>query len=77
MIIYDRNKCNMCRDCVAQCKFNALEVLPDSIKITDSCVNCGNCVKTCKTGALELIIKKNTNPITDYKNILVFDPSSP
>ena len=51
-LLFYKNKCILCGECVLACKTSAQSVT-DDIKINRlKCVSCFNCVKNCPTGAL-------------------------
>ncbi|TET75341.1 MAG: 4Fe-4S dicluster domain-containing protein [Dehalococcoidia bacterium] len=60
----DRDKCNLCGDCLDECAFRLLEMktkdsLPTARDVEfrsaeERCIDCGHCVAVCPTGALTL-----------------------
>ncbi len=59
----DLNKCIYCRNCVASCEYDALDLSATgfddqgravgiSLTFNEKCVSCGKCVDNCSTGAL-------------------------
>lgn len=52
LVEWSKAPCRLCGECVEGCRFGALTLLEDGVKIDKSkCLNCGRCVKTCPTGA--------------------------
>lgn len=54
-IVYDADKCVLCRRCVSACKLRAVSL--DAMtrtwtRDTEKCIGCGSCVKKCPAGAL-------------------------
>ncbi len=50
-IFYD--KCTLCKRCIDQCPFGAIEIKEGKLHINESCTLCGLCVKVCPEAALE------------------------
>ncbi len=70
-IFYD--KCTLCKRCIDQCPFGAIEIKEGKLHINESCTLCGLCVKVCPEAALE---KKEEQvfkaDLTRYKDIWFF-----
>ncbi len=47
--------CNLCELCIAECPFDALEVVGDRLVVNDKCTLCGACIECCPTDALSII----------------------
>lgn len=51
--VIDQSKCDGCRKCVDFCKFNALALIKQKVKVFDSvCHSCGGCVILCPQKAV-------------------------
>jgi heterodisulfide reductase subunit A len=51
----DNEKCNLCEDCIAICKYKAMSVKDDEIYIDPmSCSGCGKCLTVCKPNAINI-----------------------
>lgn len=51
----DKDKCNLCEDCTAICKYKAMSIKDDEIYIDPmSCSGCGKCLTVCKPGAINI-----------------------
>ncbi|TFF97944.1 MAG: glycyl-radical enzyme activating protein [Promethearchaeota archaeon] len=51
-LIYEREKCTKCLDCVKVCEFHALDFSKNFPIIQDNCNFCGNCIETCPSNAI-------------------------
>lgn len=70
------DKCTLCKQCIDECPFAAIEIKDGKLYINENCTLCGLCIKVCPEGALE----KEEKPAfkTDlnyYKNIWFFAES--
>lgn len=50
--IYE-DKCTLCKQCIDECPFAAIEIKEGKLYINENCTFCGLCVKVCSEGALE------------------------
>ncbi|MDR2967579.1 MAG: FAD-dependent oxidoreductase [Methanobacteriaceae archaeon] len=51
----DNEKCNLCEDCIAICKYKSMSVKDDKIYIDPmSCSGCGRCLTVCKPNAINI-----------------------
>ncbi|MCL2157644.1 MAG: hydrogenase iron-sulfur subunit [Methanobrevibacter sp.] len=51
----DNEKCNLCEDCIAICKYKSMSVKDDEIYIDPmSCSGCGRCLTVCKPNAINI-----------------------
>lgn len=58
-IIFDRDKCNGCGQCVEVCKDFSLEMVDGKVqysadKSTFGCIGCGHCMMICPSGAINI-----------------------
>ncbi len=70
-IVYD--KCNLCKSCMNECPFEAIEIKEGKLFINENCTLCGLCVNVCPEAALlkeekELV----TTDLGHYKGIWFF-----
>jgi electron transfer flavoprotein alpha subunit len=73
-IIYE--KCTLCKECINECPFEAIEIKDGRLYINENCTLCGLCVKVCPENALYKEEKEDfkTN-IDHYKGIWFFAES--
>jgi len=51
----DNEKCNLCEDCIAICKYKSMSVKDNEIYIDPmSCSGCGRCLTVCKPNAINI-----------------------
>ena len=51
----DNEKCNLCEDCIAICKYKSMSVKDDEIYIDPmSCSGCGKCLTVCRPNAINI-----------------------
>jgi heterodisulfide reductase subunit A len=51
----DFEKCNLCKKCIAICKYKAMSVIDDNIYIDPmSCSGCGKCLTVCNQSAINI-----------------------
>ena len=51
----DHEKCQLCGDCLAKCKFKALSIVDDELFLDPmSCDGCGKCLTVCQHGAINI-----------------------
>lgn len=50
--VFDKDKCNGCRQCERNCKASCINVKDHHIDMT-RCVSCGNCMSLCPQGAMK------------------------
>ena len=51
----DYEKCQLCGDCLAKCKFKALSIIDDELVLDPmSCDGCGKCLTVCQHGAINI-----------------------
>lgn len=60
-ILYDKEKCTLCGECIKKCKRGALKIIDEAV-ITDlsKCMFCGECAFYCINNARELVGKEYT-----------------
>lgn len=64
---WDQNKCTLCGQCKAVCKFNAITQLPNQLLIfPELCHSCFACIDLCPEQALSPV-KREIGTITHYK----------
>ncbi len=73
MIKISHDKCTLCKQCVDECPFAAIEIKDGKLHINENCTLCGLCVKVCPEGVLE----KEEKPafktdLSHYKGIWFF-----
>jgi Na+-translocating ferredoxin:NAD+ oxidoreductase RNF subunit RnfB len=63
LAVVDEDKCKGCQDCIERCKFDAIEMVPNThtkkLKATisaEKCKGCGLCVIKCPQNAIHLEI---------------------
>ena len=59
-ILYDKNKCTLCGNCVRECKNNAIEIINNKLITTDECSFNGDCTVCCINGARQIAGKEYT-----------------
>ncbi|MFP4545604.1 MAG: 4Fe-4S binding protein, partial [Methanomassiliicoccales archaeon] len=52
--VVDRESCVLCRRCVKECSFDALDFQEGVVRYLGGCVACGRCAHVCPTGAIEV-----------------------
>ena len=60
-VLYDKNKCTLCGNCMKTCQNNAIEIKNNDLKINvDKCTFCGECIVCCINGARQIAGKEYT-----------------
>ena len=59
-ILYDKNKCTLCGNCVRECKNNAIEIINNKLITTDECSFNGDCTVCCINGARQIAGREYT-----------------
>ncbi len=59
-LLFTKNRCIKCGECLKVCKFDALALEDELVRFPDKCTQCGACCEICPTMALELSGKKMT-----------------
>ncbi len=73
MLTIDAQKCTLCKICVSNCPFGALEYLGDQIQVNDACTLCGSCVNVCRFGAIQIERKQaSAEELAQYKGVFVW-----
>lgn len=71
-IVHDR--CSICKRCITQCPFNAIEIIENKIVVNSNCSYCGICEQACKFNAIS--IEKSdvleVNDISKHRGVWVF-----
>lgn len=58
-LVYDREKCTLCRRCLSACARGAIQIADNSLLTDrDHCHACGHCADRCLSGAREVAGKK-------------------
>ena len=66
------NECQECHACIDQCKFQAIEVIENGIKINESkCFGCGLCGVTCPTEKIKLYRKDQSKIYSDLGTLMM------
>lgn len=73
LLSVEYGKCNLCKQCIEACPFNAIEIVDGKIQFTAACKVCKICVKRCPSQAIALSeVKKPTVNKAEYSGVLVF-----
>ncbi len=73
MIKISHDKCTLCKQCIEECPFGAIEIKDGKLYINENCTLCGLCVKVCPVGALEKEEKAAfKTDLNHYKDIWFF-----
>lgn len=73
MLIFNRDRCDLCGICIEVCPFDSLSMGEDMIIIHDSCRLCGICVNKCPHKALTIEkVKESKTFLNEWKGIMVF-----
>ena len=60
-VLYNKNKCTLCGNCVKACQNNAIEIKNDVLKMNmDKCTFCGDCTLYCTNSARQIAGKEYT-----------------
>ncbi|KPU43570.1 acryloyl-CoA reductase electron transfer subunit beta [Oxobacter pfennigii] len=71
-IHFDEAKCNLCRECINKCPFQALTMGEKGIEANDACRMCSLCIRTCPREAIYFEQKAGTVDKSQWKDILVY-----
>ncbi len=70
------DKCTLCKKCIDECPFAAIEIKDGKLYINENCTLCGLCIKVCPEGALEKEEKPEfKTDLNHYKGIWFFAES--
>ncbi len=73
MLRIDQNKCTLCRACLNNCPFGALEYIENQIQVNDRCTLCGSCVNVCHSQAIHIERKQATaEELAQYSGVYVW-----
>ena len=59
-ILVDKNKCNLCGECIRVCPFGAIDEIDGSMEINAACKMCKICIKQCPQEAMEYTQEQKT-----------------
>ncbi len=72
-LFFNKQKCNLCGQCVEACPFKALEAGNEGIEVNAACKMCRICIKKCPLGAISLLDDARVKvDATKWKGILVY-----
>lgn len=73
ILFINKEKCDLCGDCIELCPFEALEIAKGALKVNAACKNCKICLKNCPVGAISLIDDARVKINKDmWKGVLVY-----
>lgn len=73
MLKIDPDICTLCRLCIQNCPFGALEVLDDQVQVNDRCILCGSCINVCRSQALKIERKQvPQDELEQYRGVYVW-----
>lgn len=69
----DYDKCDLCKECIEACPFEAIEIVDDKVEINSACKACGICVDTCPKDVIQPVEDEREMVDKDeYSDVLVF-----
>lgn len=68
----DQNKCNLCKQCIDACPFDAITLEEGGPRIGMGCRVCRVCIKRCPQGAISLVETKREIDKGAWQGILVY-----
>ena len=71
-IIIDKEKCNLCCECIKACPFQGIEMTDHGITVNAACKLCKLCVKRCPKNAISVADTKKTVNKDEWNGILVY-----
>jgi len=75
-IVVNTDKCTGCKECLASCPYDAIEIKEGKAFINEYCQICMTCLSACPEGAIEEIkeplITRHKLPVSDFKGIWIF-----
>jgi electron transfer flavoprotein alpha subunit len=72
LLKFDAKRCDLCRDCINKCPFQALLMEAHGIAVNDKCRMCGVCIKVCSQKAIRFEQKAGSADKKEWKGILVY-----
>lgn len=73
MLTIDAQKCTLCKICLNNCPFGALDYLDDHIQVNDRCTLCGSCVNVCRFQAIQIERKQaSAEELARFKGVFVW-----
>jgi electron transfer flavoprotein alpha subunit len=75
-VVVNTDKCTGCRECLASCPYDAIEIKEGKAIVNEYCQMCMTCLNTCPEGAIEEIedtlAPSRRSPVSDFKGIWIF-----
>jgi len=75
-IVVNTEKCTGCKECLATCPYDAIEIREGKAFINEYCQICMTCLNACPEGAIEEIkdtlVTRDLSSITEFKGVWVF-----
>lgn len=72
LLRFNAARCDLCRDCIEKCPFQALRMGERGIEVSDNCRMCSVCIEVCSKGAIGFEQKPGTVDKKQWNNILVY-----
>lgn len=73
MLTIDPQKCTLCKICLNNCPFGALDYLEEHIQVNDRCTLCGSCVNVCRFQAIQIDRKQaSAEELARFKGVFVW-----
>jgi electron transfer flavoprotein alpha subunit len=73
MLTIDSQKCTLCKICLNNCPFGALDYLEERIQVNDRCTLCGSCVNVCRFQAIQIERKQaSAEELARFKGVFVW-----
>lgn len=73
MLTIDAQRCTLCKICLNNCPFGALDYLEDTIQVNDRCTLCGSCVNVCRFQAIQIERKQaSAEELARFKGVFVW-----
>lgn len=73
MLTIDAQRCTLCKICLNNCPFGALDYLEERIQVNDRCTLCGSCVNVCRFQAIQIERKQaSAEELARFKGVFVW-----
>lgn len=72
LLHFNAARCDLCRNCIEKCPFQALQMGDRGIEVSDACRMCSVCVEVCSKGAITFEQKPGTVDKSLWNGILVY-----